>query len=79
VTYGFRLATGRVPTPSERGVLTTLLAEERSRFAADPPAASRLLTVGEAPRDPRVRAPEAAAYAVVASTLLSLDEALNKR
>jgi hypothetical protein len=35
--------------------------------------------VGEAPRDPKVAPVEAAAWAVVASTLLNLDEAVNKR
>ena len=79
VTAGFRLATGRVPTAAERGVLVALFGDERARFAARPAAAAKLLTVGEAKRDPNVPAADAAAWAVVASTLLSLDEAVNKR
>ena len=79
LAYGFRLATGRRPTVSERAVLANLLDDERASFAARPAAAEKVLRVGERPRDPRLAPAEAAAYAVVASTLLSMDEAVNKR
>jgi len=79
LAYGFRLATGRTPSPTEGAVLESLFDDERARFAARPAAAARVLHVGEAPRDARVPVADAAAYAVVASTLLSMDEAVNKR
>jgi hypothetical protein len=79
IAYAFRLTTGRKPNATESEVLASLYDDERARFAARPAAAAKLLTVGEARRDGRVPVPDAAAYAVVASTLLSMDEAVNKR
>jgi hypothetical protein len=79
LTYGFRLATGRPPAAGELAVLTRLYEDEHASFASRPAAAERLLSVGEHARDPRVPAPDAAAWAVVASTLLNCDEAVNKR
>ena len=79
IAYAFRLTTGRKPNAKESEVLASLYDDERARFAARPAAAAKLLTVGEARRDGRVPVPDAAAYAVVASTLLSMDEAVNKR
>jgi hypothetical protein len=79
VIHGFRLATSRRPSPEELTLLTDLLEEQRARFAADRPAAAALLAVGEHPRNNRLETPELAAYAVVASTLLNMDEAVTKR
>jgi hypothetical protein len=78
-TYGFRLATGRRPTATELGVVAGLYDAERARFASSPAAAARLLAVGEAPRDATLPTADAAAWTIVASTLLNIDEAVNKR
>ena len=60
-------------------MLTRLYDDERASFAGRPGAAQKLLSVGEHARDPRLPAPDAAACAIVASTLLNMDEAVNKR
>jgi hypothetical protein len=79
VTHGFRLATSRRPSPEELTLLTDLFEEQRARFTTDRRAASSLLAVGEHPRHPRLTPGELAAYAIVASTLLNMDEAVTKR
>ena len=45
-------------------------------FRANPKAAEKLLAVGEKPRNPKLPAVMLAAYALVANTLLNLDEAI---
>ena len=79
IAWGFRLVTSRPPTAGELDVLRTLLDDEAQRFGGRQEAATRLLRVGEHPRNVRLDAAEAAAYTVVANTLLSFDEAVNKR
>jgi hypothetical protein len=67
--YGFRSATGRVPSTEEFLLLASALEKHRSRYAKDPAAAQ--LLVGE-------ENPELAAYAMVASIILNLDELINR-
>ncbi|MCW5560192.1 MAG: hypothetical protein KIT22_20430, partial [Verrucomicrobiae bacterium] len=54
------------------------LERHRAAFRSDPDAASRLLSAGEMPRDPRLAPAEHAAWMLVCSTVLNLDEALTK-
>jgi mono/diheme cytochrome c family protein len=71
VAHAAQLALGRPPTPSERDRLLRLLADVRPLAAADPVAAARLV----GPHRPDgVPAAEAAAWVVLARTLLNLDE-----
>jgi hypothetical protein len=60
-------------------VLARLYEEERASFGSRPAAARKLLAVGEHPRDPKVPLADAAAYTMVANTLLSLDATVTKR
>ena len=76
LAWGFRLCTSRRAGEREAAALTVLLGRQRARFAAAPADAERFLAVGEAPRDPDIPAPELAAWTVVASTLLNLDETI---
>ena len=78
VKYAFRLATARVPSEREVGLLTELFQRQRAHFAADPRKAAELLTTGEAPRNQQLSAPDLAAWTVVASTILNLDETLTR-
>ena len=73
---GFRLVTARKPTDRECAILEQNLAAQRARYAADPEAAKKLLSVGESPVPGDVPAPELAAYTMVANLLLNLDEAV---
>jgi hypothetical protein len=50
----------------------------RKHYSANGRAANQLLAVGEKQRDMRIPAPELAAWTMVASEMLNLDETLNK-
>jgi hypothetical protein len=76
VAFAFRLVTSRRPTPQEMVVLLQTLKSFQSDFANDPSAAAQLLTVGERSADPTLPPAELAAYALVANTILNLDEAI---
>jgi hypothetical protein len=67
--FGFRRATGRVPTSGEQALLAKALERNRSRYGKDPAAAMQL--VGE-------ENPELAAYSMVASIILNLDELISR-
>jgi hypothetical protein len=77
--YAFRRVVSRAPSPTEVTHLARLYDAERARFAANPSAADALLTVGERPVDPALDAVDVAAWTVVASTIMNLDEAVHTR
>jgi hypothetical protein len=74
----FRLVLAREPSDAEHGVLQRLLNEERETFAADSTAAASLIEVGDSMTPADLDAVELAAWTVVASTLLNLDEAITR-
>ncbi len=76
---GYRMAVARVPTDAERGILLALFEDALEKYQNDPEAAAKLLSVGESPRDLSINPVELAAYTVVASTILNLDETISKR
>ncbi|MBM4073228.1 MAG: DUF1553 domain-containing protein [Planctomycetes bacterium] len=78
VILAFRLATARRPNDRELAIVGTALVKQRQIFERDPRAAEKLLNVGEAPRDPRWPAAELAAWTMVASMILNLDESLTR-
>lgn len=80
VNYGFRLVTGRTPTPGEIAALEAGLLEQEAIFAAEPAEATKLLTIGETrvSGDPLPPAKLAAAT-MIASALLNHDEAVMRR
>jgi hypothetical protein len=67
LTYGFRLATGRAPESRELAVLEKSLARHLERYAKNEADAKALAGT-----------PEQAAYAVLGSTLINLDEFINR-
>lgn len=72
--YGLLL--GREPSAAERAAVLEKLVEFRRHFAADPAAARKFLAAGP---DTDLETPaELAAWTMVASTLLCLDETLTK-
>jgi hypothetical protein len=79
VAYAFRLATARVPTGKESGVLRTLLKQEREVYVRDRRAALELLNVGESKRDGKLDPSELAAWTSVTSAILNLDETITKQ
>ena len=74
----FELATGRTADSTRRELLLDLLQAERRHFSSDRDSATSLLAVGEAPRDSALDAVDHAAWTVVTSAILNLDETLNK-
>ncbi|MEO0330283.1 MAG: DUF1553 domain-containing protein, partial [Bacteroidota bacterium] len=79
INYGFRLATGRKPTEKEVGILKNLFTEAKERFTSSPAQADSLLAIGEYPVNRQLNETEAAAWAMVSSTLLNHDEFYTKR
>ncbi len=70
----FDLALGRAPQPAEAALLKRSLARYRQRYADDAASARRLLSVGDAPQDKALPAPEQAAWTLVCSSLMNTDE-----
>jgi hypothetical protein len=78
IRYAFEMATSRPPREAEVGVLLKIFNEQWAKFRSDQAAAEKLLSVGEAPRNPKLDAAELAAWTSVASVLLNLDETITK-
>jgi len=64
--------------PKMAAVLETSLKQLEEHYARDPKAARALVDVGEKKRDPSIPEPELAAWTMVASEMLNLDETLTK-
>jgi hypothetical protein len=79
VTLAFRRVITRAPSASEVTHLTRLYETTRAGFTAAPDNAVALLATGERPRDPALAPVELAAWTVVASTIMNLDEAVTTR
>jgi hypothetical protein len=78
IAFAFKLAAARAPREKETAVLKRVYEAQHTRFAKDKPAAEKLLKVGEAPRDAKLDAVELAAWAMVANTILNLDEVVTR-
>jgi hypothetical protein len=79
VTLAFRRVITRAPSVSEVTHLTRLYETTRAGFAAQPGSAVALLATGEHPRDPALAPVDLAAWTVVASTVMNLDDAVTTR
>jgi len=79
LTRLFRRVLSRSPQPEEASLFSGLLYRQRARFATEPQAAVRLLSVGTSERLDSGPAGEIAAWTVLAHTLLNLDEAVTRR
>ena len=76
IAFAIQTALSRPATARETDLLTQLATSQLTRFTADPTKAEALLKIGDSPRDSTLPAPEHAAWTVVASTVLNLDEFL---
>ncbi|MGA3031743.1 MAG: DUF1553 domain-containing protein [Terracidiphilus sp.] len=68
----------RDPPPNMAAVLENSLAQMEKHYTADPKAAHDLIAVGEKKSDTSIPAPELAAWTMVASEMLNLDETVTK-
>jgi hypothetical protein len=73
----FHEATGRRPTPAEMQILLDLAQRRLDHYRKEPGQAAKLIAVGAA-KAPNVEASELAAWTIVASTMLNLDETITK-
>lgn len=78
VDLAYRRLLCRVPTSEERQIFLNAILRYIRRFEQDTTAADSLLKAGESRLDKTIPRAELAAYTVVCSTLLNLDETLTK-
>ena len=65
---------GRIPTEQEVAVVAELATAERARFAADPGAAEKLLSIGAHPVPAGLDPIELAAWTTAARAVLNMQE-----
>ncbi len=78
ISYAFRLATDRDPSEKEREILHNLYKKEIAHYDTNREAAKKLLEVGESKVMPKYDPAELAAWTLVASTILNMDETITK-
>ena len=78
IRYAYRRTLARDASPEESELLKGLADERQQAFHEDDEAAAGLLSIGETARNPKIKFEELAAWTVVASTILNLDEAISK-
>ncbi|HEY6392158.1 MAG TPA: DUF1553 domain-containing protein [Bryobacteraceae bacterium] len=78
ITFAFRLVTARAPTSQELKILRDLAGTQAAEYKTQPKAADQLVHVGESSADAKLNATELAAWTIVASAILNLDEAITK-
>ncbi len=78
IDFLFRTATARHPTDREHAILMALLRDQERTYREDLPAAEKLLSVGESPRDKSIPTDLLAAWTTMASAVLNLDEAVTR-
>ena len=75
---GFELCTARPADEQRRRIMRAVYERQLAVYGADPTSAGELLNVGESAGDASLDGAERAAWTVVASMLLNLDETLNR-
>ncbi len=78
-TFGFRVATSRMPTADELEVLLSNFREQQRYFRKRRDQAAALLSVGESACDVSLDVIDLAAWATVANMILCLDETITRR
>ncbi len=78
ISLAFRLLLSREPVPAESKILGAAIKREIARFKADTKSAVALLKAGDLPLNSTLAPAELAAYTVVASTILNMDEVVTK-
>ncbi len=75
----FRFVLGRLPADSELAVLLKSFHAQLAHFRSEPEEAKGLLAIGERRNDTKLDSAELAAYAMTASLILNLDEAITRQ
>ncbi len=78
IRYAFRLALDRDPSAKEAAILEALYKKEMVHYDSDRAAAQKLISAGEMTRNPKTDPAELAAWTLVTSTILNMDETVTK-
>jgi hypothetical protein len=78
IALAFRLSTARPPSPRELAVLEQIFQQQLKAYQQNSEAAAKLLSIGESPRSEEFDATELAAWSMVASVIMNLDETVTK-
>ena len=78
VRYVFHLVDDREPSQQEFDILSKLYQKEHTHYLADKKAAEKLISVGESKPDPKLDPADLAAWMLVSSTVLNMDESVTK-
>ncbi|HJT79126.1 MAG TPA: DUF1553 domain-containing protein, partial [Gemmataceae bacterium] len=78
LSFAFRRATARPPSPAEMQVLLRGLERYERQFRANSESGRRFVHHGDSPVDPRLDPAELAAYTAAAEVILNLDETITK-
>ncbi len=78
LTFAFRLALSRTPSPAETAVLLKAYQQRLAKYQQDPAAAKALVAHGDSLRNESLPEPDLAAWTAVMSLILNLDEAITK-
>ena len=78
LAFAFRSATGRKPSDAEMKILRERYRQQHDRFRADADAASKLVNVGQYPREAQLDVAELAAWTAYCNMVLNLDEVLTR-
>jgi hypothetical protein len=76
--FAFQVVVTREPTPQELQILSSGLAKRVEHYRKDTDAAKKLIVEGDLKNPTNVDPAVLAAYTLTASTILNLDEAINK-
>jgi hypothetical protein len=78
LAYGFRSVLGRNPNSQEMDILNGGLDRMLARYKSNAKAATELISIGDLKNDPSLDKGQLAAYTLMASTVLNLDETITK-
>jgi hypothetical protein len=78
IRYAFRLATDRDPSPKESEILHSLYRKEIVHYDTNRAAAQKLIAAGESKPEAKYDPAELAAWTLVTSTILNMDETITK-
>jgi hypothetical protein len=78
IAYAFRLATARRPSACRNGRASDVAGETAGCLPPRQEGGKDLVAVGEWKSDPRLDVSELAAWSMVSSTILNLDETITK-
>ena len=78
ITYAFRLTTARTPSKEEMSTLLALVKESKEEFLQHGDDIDQLLNTGEYPVDESLDGLEIAAYTMLTSAILNMNETITK-